>query len=77
LVQGRLDLFFLCLAALMALNLALFLWVAARYEYKAVEHVKRLVLPRSLQASSCSSAADQSACKACLRSWVWRSSSRQ
>lgn len=32
--QGRLDLFFLCLAALMLLNLLLFLWVAARYEYK-------------------------------------------
>ncbi|EFN56879.1 hypothetical protein CHLNCDRAFT_144528 [Chlorella variabilis] len=47
--EGRLDLFFLCLAALMALNLLIFLWVAARYEYKAVEHVKRVVLPRSLQ----------------------------
>ncbi|KAL4443298.1 hypothetical protein ABPG75_011035 [Micractinium tetrahymenae] len=46
--QGRLDLFFLCLAALMFLNLLLFLWVAARYEYKAVEH-KRVVLPRSQQ----------------------------
>ena len=33
----------------MALNLLIFLWVAARYEYKAVEHVKRVVLPRSLQ----------------------------
>lgn len=46
--QGRLDLFFLCLAALMLLNLLLFLWVAARYEYKAVEH-RRVVLPRSQQ----------------------------
>lgn len=33
-LQGRLDLFFLCLAGLMLLNLALFLWVAANYEYK-------------------------------------------
>ncbi|KAL4423412.1 hypothetical protein ABPG77_009990 [Micractinium sp. CCAP 211/92] len=46
--QGRLDLFFLCLAALMFLNLLLFLWVAAHYEYKAVEH-RRTVLPRSQQ----------------------------
>jgi hypothetical protein len=48
-LQGRLDLFFLCLAALMFLNLIIFLWVASRYEYKAVEHIKRVVLPRSLQ----------------------------
>ena len=47
LVQGRLDLFFLLLAGLMAANLALYLWVAARYEYKAVEHVKRVTLPRA------------------------------
>ncbi|PSC75608.1 NRT1 PTR FAMILY -like [Micractinium conductrix] len=46
--QGRLDLFFLCLAALMFVNLLLFLWVAARYEYKAVEH-KRVALPRQQQ----------------------------
>ncbi|KAI3426893.1 hypothetical protein D9Q98_006837 [Chlorella vulgaris] len=47
--QGRLDLFFLTLAALMVLNLLIFLRVASQYEYKAVEHVKRLVLPRSMQ----------------------------
>ncbi|KAI7840664.1 hypothetical protein COHA_005685, partial [Chlorella ohadii] len=45
--HGRLDLFFLLLAGLMAANLALYLWVAARYEYKAVEHVKRVTLPRA------------------------------
>ena len=46
-LQGRLDLFFLLLAGLMAANLALYLWVAANYEYKAVEHVKRVTLPRA------------------------------
>ena len=46
-VQGRLDLFFLLLAGLMAANLALYLWVASNYEYKAVEHVKRVTLPRT------------------------------
>ncbi|PRW50755.1 NRT1 PTR FAMILY -like [Chlorella sorokiniana] len=45
--HGRLDLFFLLLAGLMAANLALYLWVAANYEYKAVEHVKRVTLPRA------------------------------
>lgn len=53
-MQGRLDLFFLLLAGLMAANLALYLWVAARYEYKAVEHVKRVTLPRAQrQVRSC------------------------
>eukprot|EP00887_Chlorella_sp_A99_P001044 scaffold14.g1044.t1 len=36
--RGRLDLFFLLLGALMAANLLCYLWVAMRYEYKAVEH---------------------------------------
>ena len=44
--QGRLDLFFLWLAGAMAVNLCLYLWVALRYEYKAVEHQRRVVLPR-------------------------------
>jgi len=39
--KGRLDLFFLFLSGLMFVNLALFVWVAASYEYKTVEHVKR------------------------------------
>lgn len=43
--SGRLDLFFVWLGALMAANLALFLWVALRYEYKAVEHVRRVAAP--------------------------------
>lgn len=43
---GRLDLFFLVLGALMALNLLLYLRVASQYEYKAVEHVRRAVAPR-------------------------------
>ncbi|GAB4818682.1 hypothetical protein N2152v2_005728 [Parachlorella kessleri] len=48
--EGRLDLFFLLLAALMALNLLLFLWVAMKYEYKAIEHVRRVaVRPTAVQ----------------------------
>jgi peptide/histidine transporter 3/4 len=35
---GRLDLFFLFMMALMALNTVAFLVVAINYEYKAVEH---------------------------------------
>ena len=42
--EGRLDLFFLLLAVLMALNLLLFLWVAMKYEYKAIEHVRRVAV---------------------------------
>ena len=38
---GRLDLFLLLLAVLMAANLLHFIWVAIGYEYKVVEHVKR------------------------------------
>lgn len=41
---GRLDLFLLFLGVLMAVNLLLFLWVAHKYEYKAVEHVRRVTL---------------------------------
>ncbi|KAK9806330.1 hypothetical protein WJX72_010466 [[Myrmecia] bisecta] len=37
--HGRLDLFFLFLAALMLLNMLVFGWVAMRYTYKKVEHV--------------------------------------
>lgn len=42
---GRLDMFFAFLGALMVVNLLHFMWVAARYEYKVVEHVKRVVPP--------------------------------
>lgn len=35
--HGRVDLFFLLLAGLMLVNLVLFLWVASKYEYKALE----------------------------------------
>lgn len=38
--KGRLDLFFLLLALLMAMNLAWFLWVAVNYEYKKEEQVR-------------------------------------
>eukprot|EP00891_Asterochloris_glomerata_P003785 jgi/Astpho2/3785/Aster-04319 len=38
---GRLDLFFLFLGGLMALNLLWFLWVARSYEYKEIEHHRR------------------------------------
>lgn len=43
--EGRLDLFYLLMAVLMAGGLLLFLFVAARYQYKAVEHV-RVVQPQ-------------------------------
>ena len=44
--KGRLDLFFLVLCVLMVVNLIHFVSVAMKYEYKAVEHVKR-VAPRT------------------------------
>lgn len=44
--RGRLDLFFLMLGGLMVINLAHFVAVALKYEYKVVEHVKR-VAPRT------------------------------
>lgn len=37
----------------MAANLALYLWVASNYEYKAVEHVKRVTLPRTQRQVGC------------------------
>lgn len=37
--NGRLDLFFLVLGGLMFVNFLMFLVVACRYEYKAVEHI--------------------------------------
>ncbi|KAG2488532.1 hypothetical protein HYH03_012852 [Edaphochlamys debaryana] len=43
---GRLDLFFLFMALLMALSTAAFVAVAMNYTYKAVEH-KRVVAPRA------------------------------
>lgn len=36
--RGRLDLFFLFLAVLMAVNLIIYCWMAVNYEYKAVTH---------------------------------------
>lgn len=43
---GRLDLFFVVLGVLMVINLGLFVWVAMAYEYKVVEHVKRVAPKR-------------------------------
>jgi len=45
--KGRLDLFFLVLGGMMAINIIYFVFVAMKYEYKAVEHIKR-VGPRRL-----------------------------
>jgi len=45
--KGRLDLFFLVLGGLMMINILHFVSVSLKYEYKAVEHVKR-VAPRRL-----------------------------
>ncbi|KDD71865.1 hypothetical protein H632_c4265p0, partial [Helicosporidium sp. ATCC 50920] len=44
--RGRLDLFLLLLAACMVLNTAVYLWVARRFEYKAVTHQARIAAPR-------------------------------
>jgi peptide/histidine transporter 3/4 len=35
---GRMDLFFYSLAVVMVANLVIYIWVALKYEYKAVEH---------------------------------------
>jgi dipeptide/tripeptide permease len=48
--KGRLDLFFLVLGGLMVINIMHFVSVALKYEYKAVEHIKR-VAPRRLPSS--------------------------
>jgi peptide/histidine transporter 3/4 len=45
--KGRLDLFFLVLGGLMVVNIIHFISVSLKYEYKAVEHVKR-VAPRRM-----------------------------
>ena len=44
--KGRLDLFFWVLCGIMVVNVIHFVSVAVKYEYKAVEHVKR-VAPRA------------------------------
>jgi len=46
--RGRLDLFFVVLGVLMVINLGLFVWVAMAYEYKVVEHVKRVAPKRGV-----------------------------
>ncbi|KAL4529317.1 hypothetical protein Ndes2526A_g04111 [Nannochloris sp. 'desiccata'] len=48
--KGRLDLFFLVLGGLMVINILHFIHVSLKYEYKAVEHIKR-VAPRRLPSS--------------------------
>lgn len=46
--DGRMDLFFLLLAALMVANLMMYLWVAAHYVYKDMEHKPHVKLPPHL-----------------------------
>lgn len=43
--HGRLDQFFLLLGGLMVLNLFYYLWISMGYEYKAVEHARRVAVP--------------------------------
>lgn len=67
--HGRLDRFFIFLATMMLANLLHYLWIAASYEYKVVEHVKRTAvrtkslvrppLPRSQTAPMSSTAASR------------------
>lgn len=42
--KGRLDLFLLCLGGIMTLNCIIFWRVAAKYEYKTVEHAQRVTV---------------------------------